>query len=640
MSISRRALFGGVAAVAAGGLTATAFPTRSQTQSPTARPAIAASLSEGSSVVDTAAMASALPSASRNSVYTRGGAGPRYWTIYGWTFPHNAPIPESVWQQNIDWIAESLAPYGYDMASTDGWTMDNNVTDANGYVVSYNPSWTHDWAYWAHYLAQKKMKLGVYYNPLWVCGAAVNDPSKTVVGRPDIPLSAIVNRDDTFHGNPKRYWVDITKDGAKEYVQGYVNYFRRVGAAYLRIDFLAWYESGWDQNLGKVGIAHGSDNYATALSWMNEAAGDAIELSLVMPNLNGHAANEIRYGDMVRINDDVGSGAWKRLSGGRQTSQPYWTQWHNPFEGFTGFSDRSGRGQLILDGDFLLMNSFATDDERRTALNLYTMAGSPIAIADRVDNIGSAVSFYQNTELLALQRQGLVGKPFYRNGNPYESDLSSRDSERWLGQLPDATWVVGLFNRGDGPAPTTKSLDFKRDLGINGPARIRDVWSHTDLGSAREVSVALNPHASQLVTVVPHEPIRRYQAEFAGRGGGARFNNDKPGHSATGFVEGLDVVGANVVFAIDAPTAGRRTVRCRFANGTGSEAALTMVVEDVDRDRIGGPSRISFASQQDWSTWDTAVARIDLAQGLNLLTIAHLDGDVGAINLDFIELSI
>src|SRR3984885_337768 len=166
------------------------------------------------------------------------------------------------------------------------------------------------------------------------------------------------------------------------------------------MDFLAWYEVGFDQSEGTVGVAHGRDSYLRALGWMREAAGD-MQLSLVMPNLFDHGAGERQYGDLIRIDNDVSYGTWYDLSGGRQTWQPEWSQWNNPFLGLTGFADISGRGQVILDGDPLLMHTFA-EDECQSAINLFTMAGAPIAIADDVDTIGDYAPFFQNLEVLAL----------------------------------------------------------------------------------------------------------------------------------------------------------------------------------------------------------------------------------------------
>ena len=69
--------------------------------------------------------------------------------------------------------------------------------------------------------------------------SAVTNPSVTVVGRPDIKVADIVNPGDYFDGGGLLQWVDTTRDGAEEYVKGYVAYFRDLGATFLRIDFLA-----------------------------------------------------------------------------------------------------------------------------------------------------------------------------------------------------------------------------------------------------------------------------------------------------------------------------------------------------------------------------------------------------------------
>ena len=57
-----------------------------------------------------------------------------------------------------------------------------------------------------------------------------------------------MNPGDHFNGPGTLQWIDTTRDGAEEYVKGYVSYFRELGAALLRVDFLAWYENGYDQS--------------------------------------------------------------------------------------------------------------------------------------------------------------------------------------------------------------------------------------------------------------------------------------------------------------------------------------------------------------------------------------------------------
>jgi alpha-glucosidase len=571
------------------------------------------------------------------STFRRGGAGPLYWSTYGYEFFQNTLIPEDVWKTNVDWVAANFSDYGYKMVCTDGWIDNTQRITRHGYIVSQADDWEHDWVWWSNYLKSKGLELGVYYNPLWATRSAVTNPSVTVIGRPDVKVADIVNPGDYFDGGGLLQWVDTTRDGAEEYVKGYVEYFRQLGAVFLRIDFLAWYEVGFDQSEGTVGVAHGRDAYLRALGWMREAAGD-MQLSLVMPNLFDHGSGERQYGDLVRIDNDVSVGAWYDLSEGRQTWQPEWSQWNNPFLGFTGFADVAGRGQMILDGDPLMMHTFANDGERQSALNLFTMAGAPIAITDNVDTIGSNAPFFQNTEVLALRKAGLVGKPVFNNSHGFEYDPSSRDPERWIGQLPDGSWAVALFNREDGPGPRTKSIDFATVLGISGPAAVRDLWAHADLGSMTSYQVALTPHASVLLSVVPHGSAH-FQAEVGAWAGSARFENTFGGHEGAGYVTGLDTEGSSVALAISVPRPGSRRLLCHAANATGRPSTLTVRALDPATGKLHGTATLRVPSEPAWTSWRTVPVRLTMAAGTNLVVCSVERSGQGAVNLDYLALA-
>ncbi|GAA2117599.1 hypothetical protein GCM10009759_64170 [Kitasatospora saccharophila] len=542
-------------------------------------------------------------------------------------------MPQAEWLKNLDWLQGGLKSAGYDMACTDGWVDFITSTDANGYVTKYNDNWTMAWSDMAADLRARGMKLGVYYNPLWVTRAAVADPTKTLVGRPDIKIADLVNPGDRFNGNHSIYWIDVTKPGAKEFVQGYVNHFKNLGAAYLRIDFLAWFETGFDQNSGTVGVAHGTAAYRTALGWMSEAAGDGIELSLVMPNLADHAAGERRYGDLVRIDNDAGSGGWEHLSGGRQGWQAHWSQWDNPFQGFTGFADVSGRGQLILDGDFLLMSKFGSDDERRTAISLFTIAGSPLAVADTHDMIGTTAQFLTNPEILDLNRRGLAGKPYFHSATPYSTDSASRDPERWFAQLPDGSWVVALFNRQYSSA--TKSTDFAADLGLTAAAPVRDLWTRQDLGTATAHAVSLASHAGRLVKITPGGSPR-FQANVAAWGGGAGFGSTATGYSSFGYATGLGSTGARLVLAVDAAAAASTNATVRYSARTA--ATLTLAATSESGTAAGAPVQITLPATGSWGTWATASVKVPLLAGTNVLTVEHTAADTGEAYVDWIEI--
>jgi hypothetical protein len=566
-----------------------------------------------------------------------GGAGPLYWSTYGYEFFNNTLIPEDVWKANVDWVAANFRDYGYTMVCTDGWMDDTQRITPHGYIVSQADDWVHDWAWWARYLKGKGLELGVYYNPLWATRSAVTNPSVTVVGRPDIKVADIVNPGDYFDGGGLVQWVDANRDGAEEYVKGYVAYFRRLGAVFLRIDFLAWYEVGFDQSEGTVGVAHGRDSYLQALAWMREAAGD-MQLSLVMPNLFDHGSGERRYGDLVRIDNDVSYGTWYDLSGGRQTWQPEWSQWNNPFLGLTGYADISGRGQMILDGDPLIMQTFASDDERQSAINLFTMSGAPIAITDHVDTIGANAHIFQNPEALALRKAGLVGKPVFNNGHGFEYDPSSRDPERWIGQLPDGSWAVALFNRADSPGTQIKSIDFAAVLGLAGPAEVRDLWAHQDLGAMTGYQVALAPHASVLLWVVPRDPAP-FLAAAGAWAGSARFGNTFGGYQGVGYVTGLDTEGSSVAVAISVPSAGNRRILCRVANSTGRPSTLTLRALDPVTGAVNGSATLSVPSTSAWTSWQTVPVGLGMGDGTNLVVCGVEKSDRGSVNLDYLALA-
>ena len=144
---------------------------------------------------------------------------------------------------------------------------------------------------------------------------------------------------------------------------------------------------------------------------------------------------------------------------------------------------------MILDGDFLRLNRYDDDNERQSAVSLQLMAGGPVTVADQPKTIGSALPFYTNDELLALRRDGFVG-------HPLSDKLGDSNNEVWFGTLSDGQYVVGLFNRSD--QPQTVSVELQQ-LGITGEHTVRDLWTHTDEGSASTLKATLPAHGCKIV---------------------------------------------------------------------------------------------------------------------------------------------
>jgi alpha-glucosidase len=537
----------------------------------------------------------------------RWSSPPLYWTAYEYNYVHDDYIPESVWQANVDWVAATLAPHGYDAVVTDGWVYGDSTVNGDGYITKYNNSWAHDFAYWQAYCASKGLRLGVYYNPLWIQRSAYVQNNAVAHTGYTIQSIAGALRATNKYG---KYWLDPAKPGAKEYVQGYVAYFKSIGVKLLRLDFLTEFET-----------TYGTPAYDQALTWIREAAGDDLFLSLVMPNGRNMAATEIKYGDMMRVSEDTFTGGFNALSDrGRGVLNAAWPVAENAFDGFTHFSPVSGRGQMILDGDAIRLNTFANDVERRTCLSLYTIAGSPIPIADQVDTIGSSGALLQNEELLALSRSWLVGKPL----SPTRSGV---DSQRWAGQTEDGDWVVGLFNRE--ATAQARSVDYASDLGLAAAAPTRDLWAHADLGSANAHTANLLPHDSALVKIRTVQ--KKYEAEVAALSGGAKFNSDHGGHSAFGFVDGLNQPAARVRFHVARAAAGALKMRVRYANGATIAKTGSVYVNGAKS------GTLTMGALSTWEAWSDVVVDIALSQGLNVVDVAVDAGDTGGFNLDYVQ---
>lgn len=60
---------------------------------------------------------------------------------------------------------------------------------------------------------------------------------------------------------------------------------------------------------------------------------------------------------------------------------------------------------MIMDADMLRLNTFANDEECKSAVSLELIAGAPLDIADQYDTIKDRAWIYQNEELLALNKK-------------------------------------------------------------------------------------------------------------------------------------------------------------------------------------------------------------------------------------------
>lgn len=449
---------------------------------------------------------------------------PLYWTVYEAVYEaehskQNANMPREWWEQNILFVEQNLLPYGFDMICTDGFMSMYNVPDANsqGYMTHYG---VYSLKELSDLCKQHGLRLGVYDNPLWLHADVQGGFNPIIEGtnihvsnllyNPD--LDNVLHPDEEAANNEWFQWIVPSHAGAKEYIDGFFKYYASLGVTFIRMDFMCVFENGEGHGTKHPARGYGREEYELALRYINESATRyGVFTSIVMPNCFEHAELEARYCNMMRVNADVFCGRWAGFSGleddwldiyGESTYYRHrgdvgtsWPQCNNLFDGMIHWSDISGRGKIVLDGDFTRLNTLESDDECRSMISLQLVAGGPVACADEYNspNIEHLVQFYQNEELLALNTDGFVGKPLSR-------DMSSSDSQIWYGQLSDGDWVVALFNRE--PGEQTRSFGFMGHL-PQAEYQVRDLWEHQDLGRQNSVSVLLPKHACKVYRLTP-----------------------------------------------------------------------------------------------------------------------------------------
>lgn len=409
----------------------------------------------------------------RKSNFTATGKAPMYWMAYEQCFVDDSPVDESRWRKNISWVADNLLPYGYDMVCTDGWIEGAQTIDDNGYITKYNSGWGQDFRFYVSYASRKGLRSGVYYNPLWLSRAAYGADSP-VKGAPY--TARAICGDKKF--NDFIYWVDTDRPGSEQWIKGYVRHFIDLGFDFLRVDFLNWYENDY-----------GTTRYRRALKWIMEEAGDEIIVSLVMPNSYDHARSEREFGDMFRISEDVFGGGFDFVSNRRRGQwQNGWANWGNLYDGFLDFSDIP-RDEIVMDGDFVRLNTVGRDCEKEFWITLLVMAGSPVAVADQYDTIGDNLRFLTNSRLISLVKEGFYAKPLSR-------DMNSVDSSHWVGKCSDGDVVIAFFNREE--YATVRNFRLS-DAGIASLPYYTDLWTGEEARmEGEELKVRLAAHSCKV----------------------------------------------------------------------------------------------------------------------------------------------
>ena len=450
---------------------------------------------------------------------------PLYWSVYEYAremelagIPyHEMDLSSAQWDAVIDMMSTKFKSHGYDMICTDGF-LPQTARDGSVYMTHYGsmPLKT---------LISKcrinGMRVGVYDNPLWIKG----DLDAKVPGT-DYTLRSLTrnSQDQVLYpevtDRPDFTWVVTDHPGAREYIDGFFKHYHDMGVNFVRMDFMCWYEDGDPGRDYPVTCGYGRKRYELGLSYIRESAAKyGIFTSIVMPELYNDAELESKYCNMTRIVQDTNIGGWHHFSSfNRGKIYDRWPYADNQFDGFTHWSHIGGKGKIILDGDFLRLNKCDNDDERRSQVSLQLIAGGPVAIADTPETIGDLSQFYTNDELLALNKDGFVGKPL--------SDVvNSEKSCRWWGTMTNGDVVIAMFNRES--VSRTMSMNLE-EIGLVGSYRVRDLWAHVYEESVTDTYKAQIPaHGCKVVRLMQKDAPHPSEIFLIGKATPAYWNIDQ-----------------------------------------------------------------------------------------------------------------
>jgi alpha-galactosidase len=127
-----------------------------------------------------------------------------------------------------------------------------------------------------------------------------------------------------------------------------------------------------------------------------------------------------------------------------------------------------------------------------THMSLWALLAAPLLAGnDLLSMTPETLGILTNRELIAIDQdaKGVQGRRIVQEG----------PLEVWAKSLADGSVAVGLFNRGESANPIT--LSFK-EIGVQGLAKVRDLWKGKDVGSFRESYTEEVPrHGAVLIRV-------------------------------------------------------------------------------------------------------------------------------------------
>ena len=407
------------------------------------------------------------------------------WSLESTNFPGVNPtggasyLTEAHVLANADVEAAQLKSHGYDYVNIDaGWL---GGFDSYGRPVPNATTFPDGIAYIANYVHQKGLKLGIYL-AVGLDPKAYDKGATPIFGIANCHTSDLVYPDLRLtNGWNSNYQINYASPCAQAYANSIADEFASWSVDYLKMDGVG---PGSNQN----GPAHDNTGDVKAWSAALQQSGRQIQYYLSWSLSHNEASTWEQYSNGWRIDTDVECYCntlvtWNNSVKERWDDVVQWIPDAGP--GHWNNLDSLDVGNGTMDG--------ITDTERQSYMTLWAIESAPLYIGDDLTKLDSyGLSLLTNDEVIAVDQAGVPARPVSQ----------ATEQQVWYAKNPDGSYTGALFNLGAQPATVTANWS---DLGISGPASVRDLWQHSDIGNyGGGFSATLASHGSRLLHVTPN----------------------------------------------------------------------------------------------------------------------------------------
>ncbi|WP_236334058.1 X2-like carbohydrate binding domain-containing protein [Paenibacillus auburnensis] len=408
--------------------------------------------------------------------------------------PQGNWISEQKLKAMSDVMHEKLQSHGYEYINIDaGW---NGSMDGYARPIPSTALYPNGFENLIDYIHNNGQKVGIYLIPGMSKEAyAQNLPIYgTEYHMQDIAYLPLQKADYWDIG----YKIDFTKPGAQEYVDSIADMIASWGVDFVKFDSVT---PGSGYNNTSI------DARGDVAAWSKALARHGIwfELSWALDHNYVDFWKQYANGwriqwDVEAYNPEVGLTQWANIAR-LFPDAALW--WRDAGPGGWNDFDSLNIGNGAMDG--------LTKDERQTAMTFWAVSAAQLYVGNdltRLDDYG--LQLLTNDEVIAVNQAGRPAHPV----------STGTQQQVWYANNGDGTYNVALFNLGSRSAEV--KVDWN-DIGLVGPASVRDLWSHTELGTFDTgfSGGILEPHASRMLKVTA-------------KGGVSAVNNDDTGMRYTG----------------------------------------------------------------------------------------------------------